>query len=96
LAGRREKVLLSMGMSQTNFKFKENLKTGKVGESQIARWLQSKGHHVLPVYEIEKDQYAGPALYASDGSKIIAPDMLIFNKEKIVWIEAGGAVGGDK
>lgn len=68
--------------------FEEQLQSGKVGESQIAQWLQSRGHHILPVYEIEKGQYAGPAVYASDGSKIIAPDMLVFNNEKVIWVEA--------
>lgn len=59
-----------------------------MGESQIARWLNEKGRNILPVYEIEKGQYAGPAVYAADGRRIIAPDMLAFGDGKITWIEA--------
>lgn len=67
--------------------FNENLKQGKVGESQIAQWLKRRGHHILPIYEIEKGQYAGPAVYSSNGESFIAPDMIAFWK-KTVWIEA--------
>ena len=68
--------------------FDENFEDGKLGESQIANWLKRRGQHVLPVYEIEKGQYAGPAVYASNGETIIAPDMLVFGKGKTIWIEA--------
>lgn len=68
--------------------FQKKLETGKVGESQIANWLKGRGHHILPVYEIEKGQYAGPAVFSSDGESIIAPDMVIFGKGKTIWIEA--------
>ena len=68
--------------------FSEKLKEGKLGESQIANWLKKRGHNILPVYEIEKGQYAGPAVYTSEGESVIAPDMLIFGKGKTVWIEA--------
>lgn len=68
--------------------FESQLKAGKVGESEIAGWLRSRGLHVLPVYEIEKGQYAGPAVYSASGASIIAPDILAFNDEKIIWIEA--------
>ncbi len=69
-------------------KFEEKLKIGKLGESEIAQWLKSRGHHILPVYEIEKNQYAGPSVYSSGGESIIAPDMLIFGKGKTIWVEA--------
>lgn len=68
--------------------FNNNLKSGKVGESQIAKFLMSRGHNILPVYEIEKNQYAGPAVYTADGGSLIAPDMLCFGNGKTVWIEA--------
>lgn len=67
--------------------FDKKLESGKVGESQIANWLKSKGHNILPVYEIEKGQYAGPSVYSSAGDNIIAPDLLIFGQET-VWVEA--------
>ena len=70
----------------SNFEYK--LKKGKIGESLIANWLKTKGFNILPVYEIEKDQYKGPAVYACDGSNIVAPDLLAFKKNKIVWFEA--------
>ena len=68
--------------------FNESLATGKAGESEIAKWLQSRGSHVLPIYEIADNQFKGPALYASDGGEIIAPDILTFSGKGIVWIEA--------
>jgi hypothetical protein len=68
--------------------FEHDLAQGKVGESEIARWLMARGKHVLPVYEIEKGQYAGPALYTSSGECIVAPDILAFNESQVVWIEA--------
>lgn len=68
--------------------FEQKLEQGKIGESYIANWFRRKGYHVLPVYEIEKSQYKGPALYAADDREIVAPDMLIFGQKKIFWIEA--------
>lgn len=68
--------------------FAKKLEVGKVGESEIAGWLKSRGHHVLPVYEIEKNQYAGPAVYTADGDSVIAPDMICFGKGQTTWIEA--------
>jgi hypothetical protein len=67
--------------------FQNNLVNGKVGESLISSWLRSRGHHVLPIYEIEKNQFKGPAVYASCGREIIAPDLLAIGKD-VVWIEA--------
>ena len=68
--------------------FEKRLVEGKVGESEIAEWLKRRGHHILPVYEIEKDQYAGPSVYSCDGESIIAPDMLVFGGKKTFWVEA--------
>ena len=68
--------------------FNERLKHGKVGESQIANWLKARGNNILPIYEIEKGQYAGPAVYSHDGSSLIAPDMLCFGNGQTLWIEA--------
>jgi len=36
--------------------FKEKLAIGKTGESEIARWLISRGASILPVYEIAENQ----------------------------------------
>ena len=68
--------------------FEQRLKEGKLGESEIAEWLKKRGHHILPIYEIEKNQYAGPAVFSSKGESIIAPDMLIFGNGSVTWIEA--------
>ncbi len=68
--------------------FDKQLKKGKVGESEIAEWLKSRGNHILPIYEIEKGQYAGPAVYSSGGETVIAPDMLVFGKGTTFWVEA--------
>ncbi len=68
--------------------FDQALSVGKTGESQIAQWLKEKGSHVLPIYEIADNQYKGPALYAAGGETIIAPDMAVFNKNGVTFIEA--------
>lgn len=69
--------------------FEKKLIEGKVGESEIADWFKARGSHVLPVYEVEKGQFAGPALYTAEGHTLIAPDMLCFNRVgRVVWVEA--------
>jgi len=73
--------------------FSRQLEKGKVGESKIARWLMARGNNILPIYEIEKGQGKGPTVYASDGSRIIAPDILAFSSKGIFWIEAKHKTG---
>jgi len=68
--------------------FNQRLSEGKVGESEIAQWLKSRGNNILPIYEIEKNQYSGPAVYTASGESIIAPDMLVFGGGQTIWIEA--------
>lgn len=68
--------------------FAQSLAMGKAGESQIARWLQSRGNHVLPVYEKEINEYKGPVLYRPDGSQLICPDLLSISGKSVAWIEA--------
>lgn len=68
--------------------FEQKLLSGKIGESQIAKWLRGRGFTILPVYEIELSRGKGPAVYTADGTEVIAPDMLVFNKQKIIWVEA--------
>jgi len=67
--------------------FAESLNAGKVGESLISKWFQSRGYAVLPVYEVAEGQYKGPRLYMGE-SLFIAPDMLVMNHEKVIWVEA--------
>jgi len=67
--------------------FKDDLKTGQLGESIIARWLRSRGNYVLPAYQVEIHHGKGPRVFTPDG-KLIAPDMLAFCREKLIWVEA--------
>ncbi len=68
--------------------FHEALAQGKVGESEIARWLIKNGKNILPIYEISDYQFKGPALYCANGDSIIAPDMAVFSEKGLVFIEA--------
>lgn len=65
--------------------FNESLAFGKIGESDIARWLRSRGTSVLPVYEKEIDEGKGPQFFAPNG-EYVAPDM--FCLPQCEWIEA--------
>ena len=68
--------------------FEQQLKIGKIGESQIAQWLNGRGLHVLPVYEKEIAERKGPTLFSADGIQRICPDLLAFRDGKAYWIEA--------
>lgn len=68
--------------------FKLTLSQGKTGETEIANWLMNRGNHVLPIYEIAENQFKGPSLFVSNGSDVIAPDMLVFSNGVIRFIEA--------
>lgn len=68
--------------------FNYNLTDGKLGESQITEWLRRKGNHCLPVYEIADGQFKGPTLYMADNTQLIAPDILVFGKQRIFFVEA--------
>ena len=61
---------------------------GKSGETEIARWLMGRGLNILPIYEVSQGNYKGPTIYAADGRTIIAPDLLAFSGQKIIWFEA--------
>lgn len=67
--------------------FQKNLAVGKVGESLIAKYMMSRGHAVLPVYEIEKSSGKGPQLF-SQKENMVAPDMLVFTSKGVKFIEA--------
>jgi hypothetical protein len=67
--------------------FERQLATGKVAEGLIAAWLMSRGTPVMPAYEIEKSHGKGPQLFAQAG-EYVAPDMLAFAHDGIVWVEA--------
>ena len=67
--------------------FAEQLKTGQAGESAIARWLISRGHSVLPVYEKIVNEGKGPQLFTGLG-QLISPDLMSIRNGKPLWIEA--------
>ena len=73
-----------MGLS---FMFEQSYNFGKIAESLIAVYFKNKGYAVLPIYEKEINEGKGPALYFPD-AEIIGTDMMVFNKNKIFWIEA--------
>ena len=68
--------------------FESWLEFGKIGEGYIARWFQRRGYQTLPVYEKEIHEGKGPTLFCSDGTQLVAPDLLVFNSSKVFWIEA--------
>jgi hypothetical protein len=67
--------------------FAQTLQIGLAGEGRISRWLNKRGLTVLPAYEVELNHGKGPRLFAP-GRKLICPDLLAFNAEKIIWFEA--------
>lgn len=68
--------------------FERQLEIGKAGESEIARWLMSRGHNILPVYEKVDCDYKGPTVFSANGDSFIAPDLLCFSNGNATWIEA--------
>ena len=67
--------------------FIEQLRTGLIGEGEIAQRLIARGYSVLPAYEIEQSHGKGPRLFTAEG-QLISPDMLVFNAQKVLWVEA--------
>lgn len=67
--------------------FSDQLQYGQAGESAIAMWLRKNGATILPVYEKIMDTGKGPQLFTPD-TKLIAPDMLIYQDNEVQWIEA--------
>lgn len=67
--------------------FGESLSYGKIAESHIAKYFLSKGYSVLPIYEKQIHEGKGPQLFIGDQA-IIGTDMLVFNNDKVFWIEA--------
>jgi hypothetical protein len=68
--------------------FALRLSYGRIAENKIAQWLMAKGSLVLPVYETELEGSAkGPRVFLCD-SELVAPDLLVFTKQRAHWIEA--------
>lgn len=67
--------------------FVNHLKTGQITEGLIARWLMARQSIVMPAYQIEQHTGKGPQLFSLD-KQLVAPDMLVFNHNGMVWVEA--------
>ncbi len=68
--------------------FADRLGCGQIAEGKIAKWLKSRGHSILPVYEKEIDTGKGPRIFRMSNT-LVAPDMLIFKGGgEILWGEA--------
>lgn len=67
--------------------FEDNLQYGSAGEGRIAKWFRGKDYNVLPAYEKIIDSGKGPRLFTAS-SRLVAPDLLVFNSEKVFWVEA--------
>lgn len=72
----------------TKNEFDKLLSVGKAGESKIAMWLRSRGSTVLPVYEKLIEEGKGPTLFLPNNRNLICPDLLTWQGNKVVWIEA--------
>lgn len=67
--------------------FEQQLATGQVGESLLARFFQGFGHSIIPVYEKERrdGEFRGPQLFRAAG-ELVLPDMLVLgSKPGEVW-----------
>lgn len=67
--------------------FEAQLEYGSAGEGRIAKWFRGRDYAVLPAYEKIIDSGKGPRLFTAD-SRLVAPDLLVFNADKVFWIEA--------
>jgi len=67
--------------------FAEQLQTGLLGEDEISKWLILRGNTVLPAYQVSVNHGKGPRLFGEFG-QLISPDLLVFNSQKVMWIEA--------
>lgn len=74
--------------------FAARLESGRAGESIIATWLRRRGCSILPVYEKILDDHKGPQLFPDfPHDPIIAPDLLVWQGDRVRWIEAKHKVG---
>lgn len=67
--------------------FQKNLAWGQLAETDIAKWLVSRGNTVVPAYDIEYHTGKGPRAFHI-GGQFAVPDLLVFDARKVLWIEA--------
>lgn len=68
--------------------FERQLAFGRIAETQIAKWIISRGNLVLPVYDVEIESGKGPRLFGGMDGELIAPDLLVMSSKGVYWIEA--------
>jgi hypothetical protein len=73
-------------MSEVSRCFDQQYSFGFIAESAIAKWLQSRGAIILPVYEKMVDDKIGPRVFSAERN-YVAPDMLVYSHGKFKWIE---------
>jgi len=81
-------LALSLYLIMSDFQKLTTTIYGNTGECRIANWLKGRENHILPIYEKVDLEYKGPTLFASNGERYVAPDMLCINDEGGAWIEA--------
>lgn len=78
---------MSVNRKLSNGEFERRLAFGQIAESDIAKWVTSRGGHVLPIYDIEYESGKGPRIFGKD-AQIVAPDLIVFAHGSVSWIEA--------
>ena len=78
-------VNTNLSMSQ---QFNRQLAFGQIAETQIAKWIISRGNLVLPIYDVEINSGKGPRLFGGVDGELVAPDLLIMSAMGVYWIEA--------
>ena len=65
---------------------------GALAESEAARIMQRRGVAVLPVCDAlgNTSETRAPMLLSSDGTKLVAPDLLVFRARGHVWVDVKG------
>lgn len=79
---------MASGLRHALSSFAATLQRGLLGEGRIATWLRSRGWNVLPAYEVEMGNGKGPRLYTAKSGELVTPDMLVFQDQRIMWVEA--------
>lgn len=68
--------------------FETQLKIGRLAETDIVRWLRSRGNSAITCYEIEHNTGKGPQFFAPTRA-YVAPDILLFGGNgRVLWCEA--------
>lgn len=68
--------------------FERQLKIGRLAETDIVRWLRSRGNSIITCYEIEHNTGKGPQFFAPTRA-YVAPDILLFRGGgRVLWCEA--------